>query len=111
MSTPLEVATPVEPAAERWTALAEVTLIFGLFTVFLWGGRDLIPGSSAVFIVSMLVLLFCLHRRSRESARALGLRWDTFGAALRMLFPIVISVATVVIIYSIIADTARFPAW
>jgi hypothetical protein len=111
MSTPSEVATPVEPAAERWAALAEVALIFGLFTVFLWGGRDLIPGSSAVFIVSMLVLLFCLHRRSRESARELGLRWDTFSAALRLLFPIVISVATMVIIYSIIADTARFPAW
>jgi len=111
MSTPLEIASPLEPAAERWTALAEITLIFTLFTGFLWGGRDLIPGSSVAFIASMLVLLFWLHRRSRESAQVLGLRWDTFGAALRLLFPIVISVATVVVIYSMVAATARFPPW
>jgi hypothetical protein len=111
MSTPLEINSPLEPAAQRWNALAEITLIFGLFVGFLWGGRDLIPGGSKVFIVSMLLLLFWLHRRSRESAQALGLRWDTFGAALRSLFPIVISVVSAVVIYSRIAATAHFPPW
>jgi membrane protease YdiL (CAAX protease family) len=111
MSIPIEITSPLEPAAERRTALVEVVLIFSLFNAFLWGGRDLIPGSSAVFIASMLALLFWLHRRSHESARDLGLRWDTFGAALRWLLPIVVSVGALVVLYSIVAARGRFPPW
>ena len=111
MATPLEIRSPLEPAADRWVALAEVALIFALFVGFLWGGRDLIPASSSVFIVSMLLLLFALHRRAGETPFVLGLRGDTFFAALRWLLPVALVVGTGVIVYSILAETARFPEW
>jgi membrane protease YdiL (CAAX protease family) len=95
----------------RWHALAEIALIFGLFAGFLWGGRDLLPASSSVFIVTMLMLLFALHRRARETPFILGLRRDTLGAALRWLLPPTLVVASSVVLYSNLADTARFPRW
>jgi membrane protease YdiL (CAAX protease family) len=111
MATPLEIRSPLEPAAERWLALAEVALIFALFVGFLWGGRDLMRASSSVFIVSMLLLLFVLHRRAGETPFMLGLRGDTFFGALRWLLPVVLFVGTGVVVYSIVAETARFPEW
>jgi membrane protease YdiL (CAAX protease family) len=110
MATPLEIRSPLVPA-DRWFALAEVALIFSLFVGFLWGGRDLIPASSAVFIVSMLMLLFALHRHAGETPFVLGLRSDTFWAALRWLLPVALVVGTGVVIYSMRAETARFPEW
>src|SRR5262245_41494622 len=111
MSTPLEIRASLEPAADRWLALSEIALIFGLFVGFLWGGRDLLPGSSSVFIVSMLMLLFVLHRRSGETPYVLGLRGDTFFAALRWLLPIALLVGAAVLVYSVGAQSSRFPPW
>lgn len=111
MATQLEISSPVTPAGERWMALAEIALVFVLFVGFLWGGRDLLPRASVVFTVSMLGLLFWLHRRAGEAPQQLGLRWDTFGAALRWLLPIVLCAAIVLVIYGRFAETARFPSW
>jgi membrane protease YdiL (CAAX protease family) len=111
MSTPLEISSPLAPAADRWTALAEIGLVFALFVGFLWGGRDLLPASSSVFIVSMLMLLFVLHRRAGETPFVLGVRGDTFLAALRWLLPVALGVGSSVIIYSSVAATGRFPSW
>lgn len=111
MATPLEIPAPIAPAVDRWFALAEIMLICMLFIGFLWGGRDLLPASSSVFIVSMLMLLFVLHRRAGETPFMLGLRGDTFFAASRWLLPVVLLVGGAVVVYSILAETARYPQW
>jgi len=111
MATPLEIRSPLEPAADRWLALAEIALIFALFVGFLWGGRDVLPGSSTSFIIGMLMLLFVLHRRSGETPFDLGLRGDTFVAAVCWLLPVALAVGASVVAYSIFAETARFPPW
>ncbi len=111
MSTPIELSPALAPALQRWNALAEIALIFGLFVVYLWGGRDLIRGASTIFVISMLALLYLLHRRTGETPAMLGLRWDTFGAAMRRLLPIMVPVVIVVVTYSLVMDTARFPPW
>jgi membrane protease YdiL (CAAX protease family) len=111
MSIPLQISSPLAPAAQRWNALGEIALVVALFVLFLWGGRDLIPGSSVTFIVGMLVLLCALHRRSGETLAMIGVRWDTFGAALRWLMPITLGVAAAVLFQAVATQSARFPPW